>query len=71
MNEICSEQNACEVKLQTSDMLVQALLHILGAQSGDPGMLVQLYQETQQQVKELKEAVDDGYRTKEAVAVEL
>ncbi|CAH0695666.1 unnamed protein product [Spodoptera exigua] len=71
MNEICSEQDSCELKLQSSDMLLQALLHILGAQSGDAGVLVKAYNEMLQQVKELKDNVEDGYRKKENMAVAI
>ncbi|XP_022813806.1 augmin complex subunit dgt3 [Spodoptera litura] len=69
MNEICSEQESCELRLQSSDILLQALLHIVGAQSGDAGVLVKLYNEMLQQVKELKDNVEDGYRKKEKAAV--
>ncbi|KAF9410350.1 hypothetical protein HW555_010529 [Spodoptera exigua] len=71
MNEICSEQDSCELKLQSSDMLLQALLHIFGAQSGDAGVLVKAYNEMLQQVKELKDNVEDGYRKKENMAVAI
>ncbi|KAJ8717648.1 hypothetical protein PYW07_005578 [Mythimna separata] len=71
MTEICTEQNSCELRLQSTDMLAQALLHILGVPSGDPGMLLKQFQETQQRVKELKGSVDDAYSRKESAVVEL
>nr|XP_049700920.1 augmin complex subunit dgt3 [Helicoverpa armigera] len=68
MKAICAEQSTCEEKLQSSDILVQALLHILGAQSGDPSLIVKLYNETREQVKELQHSVEDECRRRENFA---
>ncbi|KAJ8717039.1 hypothetical protein PYW08_005438 [Mythimna loreyi] len=71
MTEICSEQNSCELKLSSRDVLVQALLHVLGAQSGEPPLLVKLFHDTLQRAAELQAAVRDAYSRKESLAVQL
>ncbi|XP_026739850.1 augmin complex subunit dgt3 [Trichoplusia ni] len=69
MNEICAEHDACEMKLQSSDILLESLFHILGVQgNNDPNALVKLYSELENRVKDLQEAVADGYKKKETLS---
>ncbi|XP_075981147.1 dim gamma-tubulin 3 [Anticarsia gemmatalis] len=66
MNEIYAEQTACEVKLNSSDILMQALFLILGTKSGnDVQSLVKLYNDLMSEAKELKDNVTEGYKSKE------
>lgn len=72
MNEICAEHDACEMKLQSSDILLESLFHILGVQgNNDPNALVKVYSELQNRVKDLQEAVVDGYKKKETLSDDL
>lgn len=72
MNEIYAEQTACEVKLNSSDILLQALHMILSGQVGcDTQLLVKQYSELLNHVNDLKESVNEKYKSKEKALVEL
>ncbi|KAM3960335.1 LOW QUALITY PROTEIN: uncharacterized protein ACR2FA_005636 [Aphomia sociella] len=71
MNSICEEQESCDRKLQSSDMLVNALSTILGVQSTDALVLVKVYNELQRNVKELNDSIGDCFKKKEAELIEF
>ncbi|CAB3257348.1 unnamed protein product [Arctia plantaginis] len=72
MNEIYAEQTACEVKLNASDILLQALHVILSGQTGsDTQLLVKQYSELLSDVNDLKESVYEEYKNKEKALVDF
>ncbi|XP_026320876.1 uncharacterized protein LOC113230975 [Hyposmocoma kahamanoa] len=71
MNSICAEQTQCELKLQSSDALTQALSSILETTHIDSGVLVKVYNDLVINVQALFGDVKEGYRRKEERLREL
>ncbi|XP_053614476.1 uncharacterized protein LOC128677559 [Plodia interpunctella] len=71
MNNICEEQEACQLKLQTSDPLTETLSSILGVSTNDAITLVKVYAELAANVRELTDSVSEAFVKKEEAVIEL
>ncbi|XP_052755915.1 augmin complex subunit dgt3 [Galleria mellonella] len=72
MNSIREEQDACENKLQSSDILLDTLCSILGVQpTTDPLVLVKVYTELQRHIKEIKDSIGECFTRKESALIEF
>ncbi|XP_059057942.1 uncharacterized protein LOC131851456 [Achroia grisella] len=72
MTSIREEQEACERKLETSDVLLDTLCKILGVQSTtDALLLVKAYSEIYRSIVELKDNINERFEDKEAALLEF
>ncbi|XP_028179265.1 uncharacterized protein LOC114366550 [Ostrinia furnacalis] len=67
MHQICSEQDQCLQKVQSSDVLTEALCKMLGApHTSDAAVLVKVYTDVISGVDELRDDIAEAFRNKEA-----
>ncbi|XP_060805462.1 uncharacterized protein LOC106140333 [Amyelois transitella] len=65
MNTICGEQEACQLKLQSSDPLIEILCKILGHSTTDAVVLIKIYGDLIANVEELKDNINEAFLKKE------
>lgn len=66
MNEICIEQALAEQRLQSSNILQNALCSILGVEFvNDPALPVRLHSELKNCIRDLNDDIADGFNKKE------
>ncbi|CAH2089166.1 unnamed protein product [Euphydryas editha] len=72
MNDICAEQEAAEKQLQSSDILLTAILSILGSEpSNDTLLPIKLYNELKNIIQNLKDNINEGYKCKEEDLIKI
>ncbi|XP_068620633.1 putative leucine-rich repeat-containing protein DDB_G0290503 [Battus philenor] len=66
MNAICTEQALVKKKLQSSNILLTTLYTLLGAEpSNDPLLVLKLHSQLKNDIKKLKDDVEEAYEKKE------
>lgn len=72
MIDICAEQEAVEMQLQSSDILLNTILSIHGSEpSNDALLAIKLYNELKSSVQNLKDNISEGYKCKEEDLVQI
>ncbi|KAL0870102.1 hypothetical protein ABMA27_006258 [Loxostege sticticalis] len=72
MNQICTEQEICEQKVQSSDILMETVCKILGIPpTNDAMVLLKAYNDLHSGIAEVNEDISEAFRKKETTVYEF
>ncbi|KAL0820683.1 hypothetical protein ABMA28_006514 [Loxostege sticticalis] len=72
MNQICAEQEICEQKVQSSDILMETVCKILGIPpTNDAMVLLKAYNDLHSGIAEVNDDISEAFRKKETTVFEF